>query len=65
MMDEVSSGACLDYKLKNQFQIDNLRLDLNSTKAFELIAKDIAKTNFLEWTGLSTLYTVKVKSIRK
>ena len=32
--------------------IDNLRLDLSNTKSFELIAKDIAKTNFLEWTGL-------------
>ena len=32
--------------------VDNLRLNLSSTKSFELIDKDIAKTNFLERTGL-------------
>ena len=32
--------------------VDNLRFDLSNTKSFELIAKDIEKTNFLEWTGI-------------
>ena len=32
--------------------IENLRFDLNNTESFELIAKGIEKTNFLEWTDL-------------
>ena len=32
--------------------VDNLRFDLSNTKSFELIAKDIEKTKFLEWTGI-------------
>ena len=30
----------------------NLRFDLNNIDSYELIAKHIQKTNFLEWTGL-------------
>ena len=30
----------------------DLRFDLNNIDSYELIAKHIQKTNFLEWTGL-------------
>ena len=42
--------------------VDNLRLDLSNTKSFELIAKDIAKTNFLEWTGLRRSIPPRLKA---
>ena len=32
--------------------VGNLRFDLNNIDSYELIAKHIKKTNFLEWTGL-------------
>ena len=32
--------------------VGDLRFDLNNIDSYELIAKHIQKTNFLEWTGL-------------
>ena len=32
--------------------VQNFRFDLNNIDSYELIAKHIQKTNFLEWTGL-------------
>ena len=44
--------------------VDDLRFDLSNAESYELIAKSIEKTNFLEWAGLRH-YTVKVKSRRQ
>ena len=32
--------------------VSDLRFDLNNIDSYELIAKNIERTNFLEWTGL-------------
>ena len=41
--------------------VDDLRFDLRNTESYELIAKSIEKTNFLEWAGLQNSIPSRLK----